>query len=141
MGSSTPEQLKNLHVLIVEDSHTVCTLEGKFLQELGFQNVDIAHDGDEGAKKLEDKKYDIVFLDWNMPGMSGYALLQKARQDPKFQHSVFVMVTAQTGQRHITEAIKAGANCYIKKPFDKTAMSRVVDEATAYLAHVKATAK
>ena len=60
--------------------------------------------------------YDIVFLDWNMPTISGLEVLSYFHTKPEYADTAFVMLTAESEQQNIMKAIKAGATSYIVKP-------------------------
>jgi two-component system chemotaxis response regulator CheY len=92
----------------------------KFLRELGM-DVREAANGKEALEviKAERATLTLILADWNMPEMNGLAMLKRLRQDPEFSSLVIVMVTAQTKIDRIAEALEAGANEYIMKPFTK----------------------
>lgn len=115
-----------LKTLVVDDHLSMRKMVEDYLREFGFSHIDHAGEGDEATQKLTEKVYDIVFLDWNMPGKTGYALLQQCRQDKRYDHSAFIMVTAESHDRRVIEALKAGANSYIIKPFSKEHFNKVL---------------
>ena len=61
---------------------------------------------------------DVVLLDWNMPVMSGIEFLRELRAIPDIDQPVVVFCTTENDMDHIQQAIEAGANEYIMKPFD-----------------------
>jgi len=82
----------------------------------GFE-VSEAHDGVECLKLLaEIERPDIALVDWNMPLMDGFELLENLRCRAEFDDMPIVMVTAQIDIKHIAAALAAGANEYIMKP-------------------------
>lgn len=115
-----------LKTLVVDDHLSMRKMVEDYLREFGFSHIDHAGDGDEATQKLTEKVYDIAFLDWNMPGKTGYALLQQCRQDKRYDNSAFIMVTAESHDRRVIEALKAGANSYIIKPFSKEHFNKVL---------------
>jgi two-component system chemotaxis response regulator CheY len=62
--------------------------------------------------------FDVVFLDWTMPIVSGLEVLNYFRELPEFSKTAFVMLTAESEQRQVMRAVKAGAISYIIKPVD-----------------------
>ncbi len=106
--------------LVVDDSRTTRMILAKFLRELGM-DVREAANGKEALEviKAERATLTLILADWNMPEMNGLAMLKRLRQDPEFSSLVIVMVTAQTKIDRIAEALEAGANEYIMKPFTK----------------------
>ncbi|MFH1158092.1 MAG: response regulator [Pseudomonadota bacterium] len=106
----------DMKTLIVDDQITNrCDLE-KLLKGMGFVHIDQAPDVEKASRKIEATLYNIVFLDWNMPGRSGYNLLQQCRGERKYDNTAFVIVSSESGNRYIIEALKAGATAYIVKP-------------------------
>ncbi|PMP95540.1 MAG: response regulator [Thermodesulfobacterium geofontis] len=106
-------------VLVVDDSRAIREIERKYLEELGFEVLE-AENGEEALKILE-KNSDIklILLDWYMPIMNGYEFLLKLRSNPKWSDIKVMMVTTENQQRSVIDAIMAGANEYLMKPFDK----------------------
>jgi two-component system, chemotaxis family, chemotaxis protein CheY len=106
--------------LIVDDSRPVRMFLRRTLQELGFE-VREAGNGREALALLAVEKapVDVGLVDWNMPEMDGLELLSSLRNVPKFNSMVIIMVTAETELDRIAEALNAGADEYIMKPFTK----------------------
>ena len=106
--------------LVVDDSRTTRLILTKTLRELGFE-VREAADGKEALEviKAEKTALTLILVDWNMPEMNGLDMLKRLRQAPEFSSLVIVMVTAETEIGHIAEALEAGANEYVMKPFTK----------------------
>ena len=77
-----------------------------------------AEDGQGALDMCRKELPDAVLLDWNMPVMSGIDFLRELRQIPGGQKPVVVFCTTENDIAHIQEAIEAGANEYIMKPFD-----------------------
>ncbi|VAX15213.1 Chemotaxis regulator - transmits chemoreceptor signals to flagellar motor components CheY, partial [hydrothermal vent metagenome] len=107
----------NMKVLIVDDFATMRKIERNILGQLGIKNVDEADDGSTALPKIQQTKYDIILLDWNMPQMSGLELLKAVRSDPNTKNVPIVMVTAEALKDNIVAAAQAGVNDYVVKPF------------------------
>jgi len=89
----------------------------KILQELTFTTAE-AEDGKQALDYCRSTMPDAVLLDWNMPVMNGIDFLRELRKLPNGDHPVVVFCTTENDIEHIQEAITAGANEYIMKPFD-----------------------
>ena len=61
--------------------------------------------------------FDLILIDWNMPEMDGFELLRRIRPQPRYDRTKIMMVTTETGMGQMSEALAAGANEYIMKPF------------------------
>ena len=103
--------------LIVDDSKVIRMVAKKILHELSFQTAE-AEDGQLALQYCAQSMPDAVLLDWNMPVMSGIEFLRELRKLPGGDHPVVVFCTTENDIEHIQEAITAGANEYIMKPFD-----------------------
>jgi two-component system chemotaxis response regulator CheY len=109
------------------------TLEQK-LRGMGFAHIDVVADYDQAQAKMKARHYDIVFVDWILPGSkSGYALLQEYRQEREFDDIAFVMVTTESDERHMIEALKAGATSYITKPVTPNAFEEKVHKVLEWI--------
>jgi two-component system, chemotaxis family, chemotaxis protein CheY len=106
--------------LVVDDSRAIRMLLNKTLRQLGYE-VEEAANGREALEMIEagDSGVKLVLADWNMPEMNGLDLLKKLRQNPALNSLAVVMVTTETEIEQITEAMEAGANEYVMKPFTR----------------------
>ncbi len=89
----------------------------KILHELSFETEE-AEDGKVALDICTKHMPDAVLLDWNMPIMNGIDFLRELRKLPGGDRPVVVFCTTENDIEHIQEAITAGANEYIMKPFD-----------------------
>ena len=103
--------------LIVDDSKVIRMVAKKILAELEFETEE-AEDGKVALELCEKSMPDAVLLDWNMPVMSGIDFLRELRALPDGERPVVVFCTTENDIEHIQEALAAGANEYIMKPFD-----------------------
>jgi signal transduction histidine kinase/DNA-binding response OmpR family regulator len=104
-------------LLLVEDNKALCNLiklqlEDKF-------NVYIAHDGEEGLKKVHLYYPDVVITDQVMPTMDGLELLKQIRDDFQISHIPVILLTAKNDDKIKIQSLNLGANAYITKPFSK----------------------
>ena len=107
----------NIQVLVVDDFATMRNIVKTSLKKIGFKNITEAEDGDIALVILKKEKIDLVLADWNMPNMKGLDLLKEIRKDEKLKALPFIMVTAEGQKENIVEAVQAGVNSYIIKPF------------------------
>ena len=77
--------------------------------------------------KLDDDTIGLVLADWHLSGMSGLELLKHIKNDQTRQHPKVLMVTAETRQANILEAVRAGVDGYIMKPFSKANIQQKID--------------
>ncbi|MDH3335945.1 MAG: response regulator [Rhodospirillaceae bacterium] len=103
--------------LIVDDSKVIRMVAKKILDGLGFGTEEAA-DGQIALDACKAKMPDAVLLDWNMPVMSGIEFLRELRALPNGSDPIVIFCTTENDLDHIQEAMSAGANEYIMKPFD-----------------------
>ena len=103
--------------LIVDDSAAIRKVTRIILEGLGF-DVAEACDGQEALTWCRATMPDIILLDWNMPVMSGIEFLPQLRQEPKGDGPKVLFCTVENDVAHIRQALEAGADEYIMKPFD-----------------------
>ncbi len=106
--------------MIIDDSRAMRRILGHTVRELGF-DVSEASNGREALRKLDDMgpPVRLMLVDWNMPEMNGLEFVTRLRQDERFQASLIVMVTTETAVDQMVNALEAGANEYVMKPFTK----------------------
>jgi two-component system, chemotaxis family, chemotaxis protein CheY len=108
-----------VRALLVDDSRFVRSYLRSVLAERGVDCVEAA-DGREGLNYLRSSgPFSVALVDWNMPVMTGFELLQAARADPQCNGTRIVMVTTEAENDHIEAALLAGADEYLVKPFDE----------------------
>lgn len=103
--------------LIVDDSRVIRKVSRHILESLGFE-VEEAENGQDGLDHCASRMPDVVLLDWNMPVMSGIEFLVQLRRREGGDKPKVVFCTTENDVAHIREAISAGADEYIMKPFD-----------------------
>jgi len=107
------------NILIVDDSASMRKIIRKTLSLSGFQVgacVEAAN-GKEALEILQQHPVDLVLSDINMPEMNGVEFLWQLRQDPRWKQLPVVMITTETSEKIVKEAIELGARGYLRKPF------------------------
>ncbi|MFB9885815.1 response regulator [Balneatrix alpica] len=113
-------------VLVVDDTPSIRVIERSVLKNLGFDHVAEAEDGDQALKYLQNNPVDLVICDWDMPKLSGLELLKAIRKDKDLKKTKFIMLTGLATKDLVTEAIKAGVNEYIVKPFSASILEEKI---------------
>ena len=107
--------------LLVDDSRVVRQIARKIFEELKFTCSE-AEDGKKALEACQASLPDVVLLDWNMPVMNGIEFLRALRKLPGGEAPKVLFCTTEADLNHIKEALAAGANEYIMKPFDSEIM-------------------
>jgi two-component system chemotaxis response regulator CheY len=104
--------------MLVDDSQTMRRIQKTQLNGMGINDIVEASNGEEGLAMLKSAwPIDMVLLDWNMPVMDGITFLKKVRAEAGYKSMKIIMCTSEAEKMRVVEAIKAGANNYIIKPF------------------------
>ncbi len=103
--------------LIVDDSRVVRKVARRIFEDLGFACSE-AEDGQQAYDACMAGMPEIILLDWNMPVMNGIEFLRKLRASAGGDAPKVMFCTTENEMSFIQEAIMAGANEYIMKPFD-----------------------
>ncbi|MFZ0450494.1 MAG: response regulator [Desulfatiglandaceae bacterium] len=118
----------SIKVLIVDDFATMRRIVKGVLKQLGFSNIVEAEDGSAALSELKKDPVGLIVSDWNMPKMSGLDLLKAVRGNASLKDIPFVMVTAEGQKENVIEAVKAGVNNYIMKPFTPETFSEKLEK-------------
>jgi two-component system chemotaxis response regulator CheY len=103
--------------LVVDDSRVIRKVARRILEDIGYEIAEAA-DGLEALAWCRAAMPEAILLDWNMPVMNGIEFLRKLRSEPGGETPIVVFCTVENDLAHIREALEAGANEYIMKPFD-----------------------
>ncbi len=117
---------RKIKILLVEDNLINQKVFLGVLAKSGI-NIDVANDGQEALNILDknDNKYDIIFMDINMPIMDGYVAATKIREDKRFDNIPIIALSALTSVSEIDKMFTCGMNGYLAKPLKKAKLYTV----------------
>ncbi|MHB1664221.1 MAG: chemotaxis response regulator CheY [bacterium] len=118
----------SMKILVVDDFSTMRRIIKNILKQIGFTDIDEAENGQVALSKINDNSYDLVVSDWNMPEMTGIELLKAVRASEAIKDTPFLMVTAEAKKENVVEAVKAGVNNYIVKPFTAEVLQEKIEK-------------
>jgi two-component system chemotaxis response regulator CheY len=108
-----------MRALVIDDSRAMRSILCGILDGLGFETVEAA-DGRRAVEILaRDAAFDLALVDWNLPEMNGLEIVTRIRGDARLTALKLLMVTTETEFERVAQALEAGANEYIMKPFDR----------------------
>ncbi|MCV6591178.1 MAG: response regulator [Marinobacterium sp.] len=111
--------MSNVRVLVVDDAKFILERVRKIVsQAFPDFELEMALNGQEAQKLMSASVFDIILCDWEMPEVSGLELLQWTRKHPPHKDVAFLMVTSRGERDYVLQAIKAGVNDYLGKPFN-----------------------
>lgn len=115
-------------VLVVDDMSTMRKIVSKILREIGFTDISEAVDGASAWEAVNSNgNFGLIVSDWNMPNTTGLDLLKRVRADERFKTTPFILVTAEAEQSQVVEAVKAGVDQYVVKPFSKDQLEAKIE--------------
>lgn len=115
-----------MKILLLEDDHLLSKILTKHLS-LEY-NVTPVYDGDRALELVEEKKFDLLILDSNVPGITGLDLIRELRSYSNT--TPIIMITAYQDTTHLKKAFTHGCNDYIKKPFELDELDMRIDNIT-----------
>ena len=118
-----------MKILLVDDSRTIRNIQKNVLKQLGHTDVLEAEDGVQALGKFKENTPELVLIDWNMPNMDGITLVRKIRETDKAVP--LIMCTTEAEKSRVLEAIKAGVNSYIVKPFTVESLGEKIEQTMA----------
>ena len=109
--------------IIIDDEESVCETLELFLSNMGFfEEIVISMDGNEALKKLTNQNYSIILLDLNMPGIDGFEVIDKLKEEHKADDTFIqrvIIVSGGLGIDNIEKAKSLGVKHFLAKPFDQ----------------------
>ena len=118
---------QNMKILTVDDFSSMRRIIRNMLRQLGYTNILEAEDGTEALSLLQREKVDFIISDWNMPNMNGLELLKAIRADANLKPIPVLLVTAEVLKGNVVEAVRAGVNNYVVKPFTAETLREKID--------------
>jgi len=118
-----------MRILLIDDSKTMRNIQKSVLKQLGYNELEEACDGQDALNKIGSFKPELCLVDWNMPVMDGLTFVKTFRQTDK--STPLIMVTTEAEKSRVIEAIKAGVNNYVVKPFTPDLLSERITETLA----------
>ena len=121
-----------MKIMLIDDSKTMRNIQKGILAQLGYTQIEEACDGLDAMSKVGAFQPDLLLVDWNMPNMDGLSFVKQFRS--KGSRAPIIMVTTEAEKARVVEAIKAGVNNYVVKPFTPDALSARIKETLAKVA-------
>ncbi len=115
-----------MKIMLVDDSRTIRNIQKNVLKQLGYEDIVEAEDGVIALAKFAETSPDLCLVDWNMPNMDGITLIRKIRETNKTVP--LIMCTTEAEKTRVIEAIKAGVNNYIVKPFTVESLGEKINQ-------------
>lgn len=115
-------------ILVVDDETTAVDLVKMRLEASGDYEVLVAHDGQEALTKARAENPDLIILDVMLPKFEGYQVCRMLKFDAKYKKIPIIMLTARTQDSDQKTGYQTGADAYMTKPFDASALLAKIEE-------------
>lgn len=113
--------------LVVDDSAVIRRILSGALRSLDFLEIDEATNGLEAVEAATNRPYDLILIEWTLPRMGGLDAVRAMRAQGVT--APIIMVSAEAGKTNIIDALKAGVQNYVIKPFDLNTLTTKIREA------------
>ncbi len=121
---TTPNKFR---ILVVEDEESLLKLESILLSLRGYEVAGVT-DGTEALEEIARNRPDLIVLDIMLPGMDGFEVCRRIRENPETRDIPIVMLTAKKSTQDYAKGMECGANAYITKPFKSSKVMDVIEE-------------
>lgn len=123
-------EVDGMRILVIEDNESVCEMIGMFFLKEGIEG-EFVHNGLDGYNQYKEGGWDLLIVDWMLPGMDGVTLCRKIRQEKS--EIPIIMLTAKDSESDQVLGLEMGADDYVTKPFSPLAlMARIKAVARRY---------
>ncbi|HEV3038479.1 MAG TPA: response regulator [Candidatus Angelobacter sp.] len=103
--------------LVIDDSSTMRSILKRYLRQMNYEVLEAGNGREALQRCQEEQDIDVALVDWNMPVMNGIDFVKKLRSQREHDHVKLMMVTTENDADRIVEALGAGANEFVMKPF------------------------
>ncbi|MCH4091021.1 response regulator [Acetobacter sp.] len=117
----------SIHVVIVDDQTSIRAILRNSLAQLGIINVSERKNGKDAMEYLAQNSATLIISDFNMPEMNGLELLRAVRANPRTAKTAFIILTGEASKELVQEAVKAGVNNFLAKPYTVGKLKAVME--------------
>ena len=116
-----------MKAIVADDSRVMRSIIEKGVKSLGYETLH-AGNGQEVLEILDKEPggVDLILLDWNMPVLNGFATLLRIRENPLHRDIPVIMVSTESEDEKVEQALNAGARGYIPKPFTLDSLAAAI---------------
>ena len=120
--------VENLHILVVDDSSSARSYLIKVLKNIGIKNITEAENGKQGAEIVQERTFDLVITDYNMPEMDGRELVEFIRNKSWQSELPIMMITSERDEKRLAAVKQAGVSAICDKPFEPSHIKNLIEE-------------
>lgn len=124
-------QLEKTQILLADDDSTSAALIRRVLRDIGFAHIQNASDGYTALVIIKKLPIALMVVDWNLPKLDGYRLIEEIRKIPRFRAPQIIMMTNQVTRKSLEIAVDLGIDEYLLKPFTAKVLKEKVETVMA----------
>jgi len=117
--------VSSVRVLVVDDSSMARKHISRMLKNAGIKEITQVGNGIEALQALNEKNFELIVTDYNMPEMDGYELVENIRRNPEWSYIPILMVTSEESGAKLNAVKQAGVSALLEKPFDASTVKKV----------------
>ncbi|MBS1103813.1 response regulator [Gluconobacter sp. Dm-62] len=117
----------SMSVLLVDDQTSIRSILRNTLAQIGFVQISGVRNGVEALEHLKGNSVHLIISDFNMPDMDGLELLKAVRSNERTAKTGFIMLTGQASKELVQQAIAAGVNNFLAKPFTASSLKSRIE--------------
>lgn len=120
--------MPSLRALVVDDHFLFRELIHKVLRRMEIESITLMPDGASAIAQIKtsiqhNAPFDLVFLDWVMPGANGPEIIDLIRSSRRYDRTPVIMISAERSSANVVDAVKRGVSAYLLKPISPTALA------------------
>ena len=125
-GLVQTQSLTNKRLLIADDNAINVEVLRNYLSDMGFQQIDCAHNGLQAFEAIKSNPYDLVLMDIHMPEMKGTEIMERIRQGQEGKNTIFVAITGMNITDHAVDLKSLGFQDVLSKPVSKKQLANLI---------------
>lgn len=118
-----------MKVIVADDSMLTRKIVIKYLEPLGYTAIEAANGGEViSLLQTEPSLPELILMDWNMPVLDGFQVLQMLSKDNRYRDIPVIMLTSESDDTNRIQALEAGASGYVTKPFTSDDLVQAIND-------------
>lgn len=105
-----------MQLLVLEDDRVTAAVVQRALEQAGYEQVTRLQRAEEALRAVDETPFDVLIVDWLLPGASGIEFVRKVRAHPSYEDVPILMLTVKGERTDVQEALRAGVDDYMRKP-------------------------
>lgn len=118
---------ETVQILLADDDSTSAGLIRRVLRDIGFSHIQTVGDGYVALMTIKKTPISLLIVDWNLPKLDGFRLIEEIRKIPRFRAPRIIMMTSQVTRQSLEIAVDLGIDEYLLKPFTAKVLKEKIE--------------